>query len=153
MTATSVMTMNWTILFQNKLLSYIFLPFNQKRPDVATSKLISSKQFSSVKILTCKSSCFKITTFSVAKLTSLIRKLKCAICQQRKKKQRKQPYSPLYSTQFSTFLQCLYSRPLTHDTYLNTKLLPLQKYHILTAALSEQNIKNSHIARLPCKQY
>ena len=67
--------MNWTNLFQNKLLSNIFHPFNQKRLDVATSKIISSKQFSSVITLTdLQSSCFKITTFSVAKLTILIRK-------------------------------------------------------------------------------
>ena len=48
-----------------------------------------------------------------------------------KSKQRKQPYSPLNSTQFSTFLQHLYSRPLTYDTYLNTKLYSITKLSII----------------------
>ena len=40
-----------------------------------------------------------------------------------KSKQRKQPYSPLNSTQFSTFLQHLYSRPLTHEHLLKYQTL------------------------------
>merc|ERR1712106_735163 len=52
-------------------------------PDVATSKLISSKQFSLVKILTCKARVLKSQLSPSQKLTILIRKLKCAICQQK----------------------------------------------------------------------
>ena len=137
--------MNWTILFQNKLLSYIFLPFNQKRPDVATSKLISSKQFSSVKILTCKSSCFKITTFSVAKLTILIRKQNV---QSVNKEQATQAtlFSPQLNTIFNISSTFIFTA--THPWYL----LKYQTSSIAKISYSYRRSVRTEYQKLPhCK--
>ena len=48
-----------------------------------------------------------------------------------KSKQRKQPYSPLNSTQFFNISSTFISRPLTYDTYLNTKLYSITKLSII----------------------
>ena len=41
------------------------------------------------------------------------------------------PILPSTQHNFSTFLQHLYSRPLTYDTYLNTKLYSITKLSII----------------------